>query len=75
MRLPDRFPFDQTVGLLVDGYEFIPNRRRRARSDVFETMLLLQPAISISGRDATRLFYDEQRFQRTGAMPARSRRR
>ena len=66
----DRLP-DATIAFAFDGYEFISNRCRRYRSDVFETRLLLRPVICMRGPEAARVFYDTERFQRRGAMPAR----
>jgi fatty-acid peroxygenase len=36
---------------------------------VFQTRLLLRPALCMMGRDAAALFYDERRFARGGAAP------
>jgi fatty-acid peroxygenase len=56
--------------LLADGYTFIPKRCRRYHSDIFETRLLLRPAICVQGKDAARMFYHPDRFtRREGAMP------
>jgi fatty-acid peroxygenase len=61
--------YDQTIGLLREGYEFFPNRRRRYGSDVFEVRLLGRRTICLVGAEAARLLYDESRFERAGAMP------
>jgi fatty-acid peroxygenase len=68
----ERVP-DSTLALLIEGYEYISNRCRRYGSDVFQTRLLLQPTICLRGRDAAQLFYDTDRFQRSGAAPRRIR--
>lgn len=65
----DRAP-DSSLGLLLDGYEFIGRRARRHRSDIFATRLLLERTICLTGREAAELFYDERRFQRAAAAPA-----
>jgi fatty-acid peroxygenase len=62
------------LALLHDGYDFIGKRRQRLRSDVFETRLLLQPTLCLTGADAARLFYDEERFQRAKGAPGRMQR-
>ena len=62
---------DSTLALLLDGYEFISKRCRRYDSDLFETRLLLQKVICMQGEAAAQLFYDNDRFQRQGAMPQR----
>ena len=62
---------DSTLALLLQGYEFGSRRFRRYGSDVFQTRLLLQPAMCVRGADAARAFYNTDRFQRQGAMPMR----
>lgn len=52
---------DGTLALLREGYEFIPKRCRRYGTDVFETRLMLQPAICMTGADAARIFYGRRR--------------
>jgi hypothetical protein len=37
----------------------------------FETRLLLQRTICLRGEDAAKVFYDQNRFYRKGAAPAR----
>ena len=64
----DRLP-DSTLALVREGYEFISERCRRYRSDVFETRLLFRPVVCMRGADAARVFYSD-RFQRQGATPA-----
>lgn len=62
---------DSTLPLLLEGYEFIPRRCQRFGSDLFETRLLLQKMICMTGADTAQVFYEEARFQREGAAPAR----
>ena len=69
-RAPRDRGIDATLSMAVEGSEFISRRCRRHRSDVVETRLLLQRTICMRGADAARLFYDTERFQRSGAMPA-----
>lgn len=65
--------FDATLALIRDPYEFVRKRARRYGSDLFWTRLLLRPTICMTGPEATRLFYDPERFVRRGAMPERIR--
>lgn len=60
---------DSTLALLRDGYEFIRRRARHHRSDIFETRLMLRPAVCMTGPDAARTFYDGERLTRRGALP------
>ncbi|HET7627147.1 MAG TPA: cytochrome P450 [Bacillales bacterium] len=60
---------DDTFALLREGYQFIKNRADRLETDVFETRLLGQKAICLSGEKAARLFYDPDLIQRKGAVP------
>ncbi len=69
-RMPrDRWP-DSTLLLLHDPYRFISKRCHAHHSSLFETGLMLEKTICMSGREATELFYDSGHFVRRGAMPA-----
>jgi hypothetical protein len=62
--------------LRTDGYRLWLRRRRRLGSDVFPTRLLGRRALVLGGSaDAVRLFYDETRFKRAGAVVAGAARR
>ncbi len=61
--------FDSTLALLNDPYRFIGNRCKRLKSNLFQTRLLLQPTICMTGAEAAELFYDSRRFTRIGAAP------
>lgn len=60
---------DGTLALLREGYEFIPNRCRRLGTHVFETRLMGQPAVCMTGAEAARVFYEPERFTRAKALP------
>lgn len=62
---------DNTLALSQEGYLFIKNRADQLLSDVFETHLLGQKAICITGKEAAMIFYDSERFIRQGVMPKR----
>lgn len=64
---------DGTLALARDPYGFISKRCRRYRSDLFETRLLLQKTVCVTGPRAAELFYDPDRFARSGASPGRLR--
>lgn len=63
--------FDSSLALLKDGYLFIKNRADKYQSDLFETNLLGEKVICITGKEASKLFYDPERFKRKGAAPKR----
>lgn len=63
---------DSTLAFLLDGYRFISTRCDRYGSDVFQTRLLFEPTICLRGAEAARIFYDTERFQRSGAIPGRA---
>ncbi|MFR9777322.1 cytochrome P450 [Micromonospora sp. MS34] len=69
----DRSP-ESTLAFLRAGYRFVGDRCDRHGSDIFQTRLLLEPTICLRGRPAAELFYDNDRFVRHGAMPARAQR-
>lgn len=60
---------DSTLALLCDPYHFVAKRRQRHGSEAFRGRLMLQPTIFFGGEEAARLFYDPDKFMRTGAMP------
>jgi len=62
---------DKTLDLLEEGYLFIKNRVDKYKSDIFETHLLGEKVICMTGEEAAKLFYDTERFQRNGAAPKR----
>ncbi len=67
--IPRDAPFDSTLDLLADGYDFMAKRRRQLHSDIFTTRLLLQDVVCLVGPEAARLFYEDDRITRRGAMP------
>jgi fatty-acid peroxygenase len=69
--MPREEGFDQTLSMLREGYMYISNRRKGFESDVFETRLLGEKAVCLSGEEGARLFYDEDKFKRAGAAPRR----
>lgn len=69
--IPRDRTFDAALALLRDPYQFIAKRSRRHGSDLFQTRLLLRPAICMTGPEAAALFYDEGKFTRRGATPGR----
>src|SRR5690625_3841756 len=69
--MPKEAVIDNTWNLMKDGYYFIMNRRNQLNSDVFETRLLGKKAICMVGKEAAKVFYDEEKFKRNGAAPKR----
>jgi fatty-acid peroxygenase len=70
-QIPHDKSLDNSLALMREGYEFIPNRKERYGTELFEARLLGQKVICMSGQEAARLFYDTDRFQRNGAAPKR----
>ena len=62
---------DATLALKLDPYGYIRTQCERLGSDVFQTRILLQRTICMSGPRAAELFYDPERFMRNGAAPMR----
>jgi fatty-acid peroxygenase len=56
-------------GFFLQGYGWLPNRRRRAGDYVVETRVLGRRVTALCGPDAARFFYDEANIQRHGAVP------
>ncbi|MFA4964003.1 MAG: cytochrome P450, partial [Brevundimonas sp.] len=65
---------DQTLALLTDPYRRLSHLFEQAGADVVETRLALKETTCLRGREAARIFYDETRIVRAGAMPAPVRR-
>lgn len=57
--------------LLKEGYAYILDTKKELNSNVFETRLLGEKAICLSGVEAAELFYDNEKFTRKDAMPNR----
>lgn len=60
---------DRSIVLLREGYAFIPSRCRRWQTDAFETRLMGQRVVCMSGRDAAEVFYAPGRMTRRRALP------
>lgn len=70
-RIPRDNSFDGTLALIRDPYGFVSKRCRRYGSDLFQTRLMFRKTICMTGSEAAKLFYDQGRFMRRGAMPGR----
>ncbi|WP_179199729.1 cytochrome P450 [Streptomyces sp. NRRL B-24572] len=61
---------DRTAALVLQGYGWLPDLRRRApNGDVVRTRLLGRTAVALHGPEAVRFFYDEGHVRRAGALP------
>lgn len=70
-RIPQDPSLEGTVGLLLDGYEFISKKCDYLESDIFETRLALEKTICLRGVEAAKIFYDTEKFSREGSAPRR----
>ena len=70
-RVPREKTLDSTFALLREAYDFIPRRTRRYDSDVFETRLMFEPAICMTGAEAARVFYADERAASDGERARR----
>lgn len=57
--------------MLLEGYSFIQNRCYKYKTDIFQTRLLGQKAICMTGEDAAKVFYDNKYFKREDVTPKR----
>ncbi|WP_192894804.1 cytochrome P450 [Neobacillus notoginsengisoli] len=69
--VPKDQSLDNSLALMQEGYEFIRNRCRKYGADLFEARLLGQKVVCMTGEEAARIFYDNEKFQRKGAAPKR----
>jgi fatty-acid peroxygenase len=70
-QIPHDKGLDSTLCLLQEGYLFIKNRVNQYQSDIFDTHLLGEKVICISGEEATKIFYDPELFYRKDVTPKR----
>ncbi|NUH63993.1 cytochrome P450 [Sulfitobacter sp. S0837] len=69
--IPSARGFDSTLALFRNPYGFISKTCRDLDADLFETRILLQKTICITGAAAAEVFYRENRLIRTNSMPGR----
>lgn len=69
--IPKDKSLDNTIKLLEEGYLFISNRMNLYHTNIFETHIMGQKAICISGEEAAKIFYNPELFERKGAAPKR----
>lgn len=67
--IPRETGLDHSLAFRRDPYRYIGDRCRRFGADLFQTRLLFEKTICMTGPDAARMFYDPERFTREGAMP------
>lgn len=71
VEIPQDKSLDSSLALMTEGYRFISNRCKQYHSNVFQTRLLGQQVICMKGEECAELFYDNDRFERNGAIPNR----
>lgn len=69
--IPKDSGFDKTFSVLREGYDFVTHRNKELQSDIFETRLLGEKTICLTGSKCAELFYDNARFRRSDAAPSR----
>ena len=69
--MPKDSGFDKTLSVLKEGYEFVMNRDKEMHTNIFETRILGEKTICLTGSELAELFYDNTRFSRSDAAPAR----
>ncbi|WP_445398378.1 cytochrome P450 [Streptomyces sp. LE64] len=61
---------DSTASLLVKGYGWLPDLRRRAQgAEAVPVRLLIHRGVARHGPEAVRFFYDERHVRSQGALP------
>ena len=60
---------DASLAFLAEGYTFGHRRFESHQADAFRTRLMGRPVLFLRGADASRFFYEDERFSRDGAMP------
>lgn len=64
---------DSTLQLMRDPYRHISRTARHLGTDIFETRLMLEPALCLTGPEAAAFFYRSGALRRRGATPPRFR--
>ncbi|KAB1916417.1 cytochrome P450 [Micromonospora sp. AMSO31t] len=60
---------DDSLGLMLNGYAWLPGLWRRGGGRAVRTRVMGQPAVALRGPDAVRFFYDERHVRRHSAIP------
>jgi fatty-acid peroxygenase len=60
---------DSSLSVLLKGYAWLPDRRRRAKGPLVRARLLGRHAVGLCGPEAVRFVYDERHVRRHGAIP------
>ncbi len=70
-KIPCDKTIDNSLALLLEGYSFIQNRCNKYKTDIFQTRLLGQKAICMTGEDAAKVFYNNNYLKRKDVTPKR----
>src|SRR6059058_5651463 len=70
-KIPEQGLIGGMMALKREGYAFIQNRCKKLNSEIFRMKLFGQNVVCISGQDAAKLFYNEEKLKRGGAIPKR----
>lgn len=70
--MPEEKGLDHSLSLIREGYMYISNRRHSFNSNIFKTRLLGKKAICMVGKDAAKIFYDNEKFKRHNVAPNRA---
>ena len=60
--------FDKTLSVLKEGYKFIMNSKDDLNSNIFETRILGEKAICLTGSELAELFYYNTRQSEKDAV-------
>lgn len=69
--IPSVNALGNALSFLEYGYDFIHYKRKELDSNVIAIKLLSTEIICLAGEEGAKLFYDTEKFQRTGAVPKR----
>lgn len=69
--IPRTGHLDDTLSLIKEGYEFLQRKREESHSDIVALKMMGMTVICLRGEEGARLFYDVNKFKRSGAVPLR----
>ena len=70
--IPRERGLDNTITVLKEAYEYVPNRLEKHDTNIFELRALGgRRTVVISGKEAAELFYNNDLIERQGTLPKR----
>ena len=69
--IPRDKSIDLSIPLLQKGYPYLQQKFEELKTEIFSARLMGEKTICIHGEEAAKIFYDQEKFKRKGAVPKR----